>query len=445
MMLPRALTWLHLLPASSAFCCEDAPGWLRDALAARGNRDTRVLVACDQSRQDIRGLDGAEAFVGINCRGIRRPHLASFGLRHVRSFAVLPNLEDPRWFIPLGSPSISAAAFNLYTPSRRSARLKRFAAQAAAYTRLPIWYRDHILIAQRQPPPLEQAIERLFPGTGARLALSSGAPEGARNRKASAAVIAPGGRLLAFLKLAGSDLPRSLMRHEAQILRALHGANERVGAPQLLMEEEVDGTYVTAQAPLPGGPPPVSLGLAHLRFLDQLRHDQPAPVRQTQLVQSLAPRIAALPEPRPDLLAALPQATAALDERPMAVSIVHGDFAPWNLRQRRGRIAAFDWEYGTLSGPSGLDDIHYRLQTGYLLRGWSVQKAFEELSRRAPLATQPHRITHTEAQALAVLYLVDMLTRLYGEGYDQDNPMVAWKAQLLARLEAALAKEVVVA
>src|SRR5262249_38346270 len=148
-----------------------------------------------------------------------------------------------------------SSSFNLYTPARASARLKRKAAKWAARLRLPIWYRDSITIASRQPPPLERKLAQLFPGVQLRLGLSAGAPEAARNRKASGAIMAPNGTIVGFVKIGDSDISRAIMEHEAEILTILADRTRlKFSAPKLTFAGEVDGRYLTIQTPLAGGP-----------------------------------------------------------------------------------------------------------------------------------------------------------------------------------------------
>jgi hypothetical protein len=295
---------------------------------------------------------------------------------------------------------------------------------------LPIWYRDQIVIARRKPSPLESAAQRWFPGLSLFIALSAGAPQGARNRKASAAVIDISGKLLAFLKIADSGLSRHLQQNEAAMLRALPEAAPRLSLPRLIAAEEIDGVFVTAQTPLPGRPAPVEFGQSHRRLLDGFcagRADLPA---NTDLVRGLVARIAALSPPRPELVEALDSVLPLLGRHSMPAGIVHGDFAPWNLRQHHGETSAFDWEYGALSGPAGLDEIHYRLQVGFLMREWTVGEAAAELRSEQVLQNCPRPMK----TAIVIVYLIDMLTRLFAEGYDESNQMVNWTLRLLARL-----------
>jgi len=436
-MIPRALTWLHLLPGDSSFECRSGPQSIREALRACGSSTGRRAIVEYGSGDAPQSLDGVHAFAGINCPAASDAVLRAAGFNHIQRLAVLPGLDNARWFIPLGRPAISSAAFDLYTPARASARLKRLAARALTYARLPVWYRDQVCIAQRSAPPLEVAMSKLFPGTALHVALSSGAPDDARNRKVSAAVIDPAGRILAFLKLARSEMCRSLVQNEATILRKLPGilGESFSAAPKLLFSDEVDGTLVTAQTPLPGKT--VSRwGGAHGSFLKSLetRHLQPA--SDSEIVRTLPERIAALSPARPELAAAFSSVIPTLSRMALPATVVHGDFAPWNLRRRSGRVAAFDWEYGHVGGIPGIDQTHYLLQTGYLLENWSVSTAIGQL-RAAETRGGPSR-------AVQVIYLVDMLTRLFAEGYDPSNEMIDWKMGVLSRLAGATREAVLV-
>ena len=439
MMLPRQLTWLHLLPADSTFdvVSPTAPPWLRQPLAERkGSSSEPTLVAFDATSQDAADLKACRAFVGVNCRGLHDEQLRAAGMPEIARYAVIPSWDNPRWFIPLASPSVSSAGFNLYTPAKASARLKQFAARVAVHSRLPFWYRDQLLVAQREPSPLGNAMARLFPGHKIHFALSAGAPDGALNRKASAAVIDGSGKLLAFLKLAASELANQLLHREAEVLRSLASTpGVREVVPRLLAAEEVDGTYFTAQEPLPGGPASTALTPLHHRLLDQFTSRSPVAPSETELVRNLLPRIKALPKSQPELTVALDGVLATLSDQRIACGAIHGDFAPWNLRLHNGRISAFDWEYGCLEGPAGLDEIHYRLQVGYLINNWTVDTAVHELADSQVLDRYLSRPSPAARHALVGLYLIDMLVRLYAEGYDNGNEMVMWKRQLLSRLK----------
>ena len=178
MKLPPALSWMHLFPRDVSYQCDaSVPVWMRELIGTAkphsGRRIVQVGTSCP--------VEG-DAFAGINS-SVSDEQLLQAGFTHVRRFAVLPDAQRARWFVPLDSPAVSCAGFSLYSPARFSARMKVLAAKIATHLRLPIWYRDHIVIAQHAAGPIERKLGDLFPDTNFRIALSSGAPEPARNRR----------------------------------------------------------------------------------------------------------------------------------------------------------------------------------------------------------------------------------------------------------------------
>ena len=430
-----ALTWMHLLPAGVSYSCDaTVPGWFRDLLrpaAAPDGRPADVRVAFGGWSDDLLGA-AVDGIVAVNCRGLTETRLAAAGFRYVRCFAALPNITAARWFIPLDTPAVAAAAFGVYSPTRLSARAKRTAAQLAARVGLPVWYRDSVCIAQRQPPPLERHLAAGLATTEElRLSLSAGAPEPARNRKASAALLRLDGSIVGFAKLAGSPLATTLLQREAAVLAALATKPAMAGAvPRLLTAGEADGRYYLVQSPVAGRAAPAKLTDAHRVFLTNLQDGHARPAVETEFVRSLLPRLHALGGDAADLVPALDRVVAALAGCSVPSTIVHGDFAPWNLRIRRGDgLAAFDWEYGRVDGLPAVDAAHHELQVGYNMHGWTPAEAARALDGHAAdhLTLSPRHVA-----ALQNAYLLDVLTRLAEEGYGPADRMVRWHRDLLA-------------
>ncbi|MEA2710836.1 MAG: hypothetical protein QOF78_3437 [Phycisphaerales bacterium] len=429
MSLPAALTWLQLLPNGTQFSCATGPAWFRELLPHRnaGDAPPRATVLWDKSWSEIAGaLESWESVVAINCRQVTPAKLESAGYPYVRRFAVLPNLENARWFISLDSGKAAAASFSLYTPSRKSAHLKKAAAKLFARLRLPGWYRDEIVIASRRPSPLETKLAELFANQTVRVALSSGAPEPAINRKPSASVIDADGHVLAFVKIAASKVSREIVEHEAEILAALaQHRHLQVDTPRLLFAGEVDGRYLTVQSPLEGTPAPAAWTSEHTAFLDALSSGPEKMAADTNMVADLPQRLAAQPALRDVFDAILP----TLEQTKVKSTIVHGDFAPWNLRTHNGKLSAFDWEYGDVDGLPLIDEIHFRLQLGLEMETWNLDAAVRFMHDMKHEAFDAEQI-----RAIQAVYLLDNLARLLGEGYSPEHEMVALYQALLARL-----------
>ena len=403
--------------------------WFASSLAQlQSGGSHRVNVVWNNPPAMLDRTAACDGIVAINCKHIPRAQLRTAGYNYVRHFAALPSLKNARWFVPLDSPAVSSAALSLYTPARLSARLKRGAVRLAMRTHLPIWYRDHIWIAQREIPPMEMVMQPLFPGIELRWALSSGAPEGARNRKASGLLLAPDGKMLGFVKMASSDIARRILGHEGEILDQL----SRIPAiadsvPRSVFFGEVDNIYVLAQTPLPGTPPPLALTAAHHAFLAGLQMPKTGRAADTATASTLRERLASLPTPPADLLNMCDRVMAELRQFDVPTTIVHGDFAPWNLRLHNGRIGAFDWEYAEPLGLPLIDEMHYRLQCGWLLENWLPEQGAQclaEMSRQRRLGLSPSSI-----EAIAGAYLLDALARLLGEGYGEDDKIIIWHRQ----------------
>ncbi len=466
MNLPPALTWLHLLPADASCVVQSGEQWLVDLLAKyrpparegdapaepfadattrRGpapaspcSRSARIraLVATERPWHEFVELGNYDAIVAINCPGVTSAALEKAGYAYVRRLAAVPSLAKARWFVSLDSGRLAASSLSVYTPARASAHLKKAALKLAARLRMNVAFRDQIIIASRTPPPLETKLAELFPGQAIRIGLSAGAPEPAINRKASGAIMSSRGDVIGFLKIAGSEISDRIARREAEVLPALA---DRAGVanfvPRLLFAGEIDGQYVTVQTPLAGRPAPATWTTAHDRFLTALRSGPIKPASETNLVKTLPERILALKAKHHELNDILSRFMPTLEETRVPSTIVHGDFAPWNLRTHGGQIAAFDWEYAELDGLPLMDQAHFCLQLGSQLHHWDVERArayLRELASSRPIDLEPEPVT-----AIVAVYLIDQLTRLFGEGYDPADEMIAWYRRLLGTLDSA--------
>ena len=442
MTLPPALTWGCLFPSDAAYLCDNAPLWLLQLLRPFENRARRVRVSWGSIHPD--SLSEPDGQVIINPRGRCEIELHNAGFQYVRRFAVLPSLQHARWFIPLDSGAIASGAFDLYTPSRTSARLKQLAAKALARTHVPLWYRDHITVASLEIPPIERTIHELFDHQQIRLALSAGAPEPARNRKPSLAVLNASGKIVAIAKLGNSTISTRNINHESWVLGELNSHDPLESrVPRLLFTGDVDGQLLMVQSTLPGKPPQAHLTPAHHDLLTALRSGPTIWANESNMIASLDARLVNLDSSYArrllDVLDALRPTLATLR---VPSTVVHGDFAPWNLRVHNGSIAAFDWEYAQLDGLPLIDETHFRLQVGYLLHNWSDKRAAHELHKAAAEAA-PSIVMVKQAQALQCIYVIDMLARLLEEGYDLKDEMILWYRRVLRRIAPARSSEAV--
>ena len=445
MKLAPALTWLHLFPFGTQLDCPKVPAWFSALVRPEGEAGSlgRALVLFDAGADVVARDSGtADGVVVVNGNGLTEDTFKKAGFTYARRFAAVPNLANARWFIPLDIPAVTAAGFGLYSPAKRIARLKLSAVRLAARVGLGGWYRDEVWVAARTEPPLERLIRRVLPGKEPRLALSAGAPEPARNRKVSAAVIGIDGTTLAFVKLPTSPLAIDLVHKEADALAALGRQldTDQQLVPRLLFAGDSDGRYALVQAPLPGKPTAAKLTGAHRRFLTSLQTPtDKRPATSFAFFQTLLTRVNALGEDASDLADALHAAEPVLAGSIVPRTVIHGDFAPWNVRLRAGNtsVSAFDWEYGVIDGLPLIDETHFDIQIGLLLNDWTPQRAMAELDMRTRMNTDFPAAT---VRALQVTYFVDSITRLLEEGYVVDDEMIVWYRKVLGLRVASLAR-----
>ena len=100
--------------------------------------------------------------------------------------------------------------------------------------------------------------------------------------------------------------------------------------------------------------------------------------------------------------ASLSLAARELGARVVCSAIHHGDFAPWNIKARRGNWTVLDWERGELSGLPAWDWLHFLVQPAILVEHASPS---EILIRLAHLFQSPLFVEYANRAHLSGLEL----------------------------------------
>jgi len=353
-------------------------------------------------------IEAARGLMLVNS-SLAADDVRALGFAYVREFAVVPSLDNPRWFIPLEGGRVAAAAFRIYAPYRAKARLQYAAVRAAARTST-LWYRGRICVAWRSVPPMEEQLCEVLGVPSIALGFAAGSSK--RTRNPVFVALDTNGTPLAFGKPAADESHRPSIQREALALKTLSAVAPGI-APTLLFEGEAGGYYLTLQSPLHGSPGPRRLSAMHDRFLATLSSGPKRPIGATEMLRTLERRLESEPRLRPaaELLGTL---RPLVNDLAVRRTIAHGDFAPWNLRQSGGSIAAFDWEDASIEGFPLTDALHHRLQVGLLLNRWSLSEADDCLMS---FAAEPRRSIDREgASILEALYLMEQAARLVEGG-----------------------------
>jgi hypothetical protein len=425
------LMWQHFFPTTANYVPLGGPDWFRDALPSTLQRETRVLVAWERSRSTLPALTDYIGVLIVNPRGVGRQELRKAGFPVVRRFAVLPGIASARWLIPLETRAVHESAFSLYTPYKRLARGRLGVTRALIRLNTRLWYRDQLLLGSRDRPALEAFAASLTGSADIRCALSAGT--GGPARKATALFLPTSGKPLAVAKIAETTVSERLIAREANVLDSLPPRFPEAGlSPRLLFQGTLDGRHATLQSYLEGDRAGIGIGSLERRFLAQLSADAKRAALETEAIRALLRRVERLSPQRPALLSTLNAVLPDLANLIVRRTIVHGDFAPWNLREHGGRLRAFDWEYAVLDGLPWMDELHHRLRVGLLLGNWSTRRALEEVRRLMAVPTPD--MTARARLLLSLVYLINSIATRLEDGANDQDQLVQRHTDLLAAL-----------
>ena len=346
--------------------------------------------------------------------------LAGQGYTHTHYFVILPSRNSPRWLLPLYDPCWSLMGAQIYTPYGPTARVVKGLLMwiiRAGWTR---WARHRVLVASREPLPIEVLVSEV---TGERhpiFALSLGNQPAVR--KLTVQVMSPDGDILGYMKLPLTDRAIERVRNEATVLEQLWNFPAlRPRVPRLLYAGNWNESYVLFQSSLEGEAGPVSFDGMHEQFLRTLwnvhRVEKPG--------QRLISEVAVKWEKAAPLLGGkwseLGQETLRcssrnLNEKELQFGVMHGDFAPWNTRVQQRELLSFDWESADWEAPTSWDMFHFHVQTA---------SSFGKDNR--------HWLTfdaQSSNEASFMLYLLSSVCQLLEEG---NHEAISYRQKLLIR------------
>jgi len=126
--------------------------------------------------------------------------------------------------------------------------------------------------------------------------------------------------------------------------------------------------------------------------------------------------------------------------------MMHGDFAPWNLRQHDTALYVFDWEYAETYGNPLQDFLHFHLITQALKGHGLTHALMKNVLKKAAIYSDKQYGEHLDIKsvrgALTLHYLLDTVT-FYAQasGYlDAQHPVLRHYINMLRQRQAWLPK-----
>jgi hypothetical protein len=329
-----------------------------------------------------------------------------------REYKAYPNLARARWFFPANDTTVRRAGIReLFHPSSLKGHLLQKLILSGGLPGTKVLLQD-AAIGQ-----LESELAWALSETEIRTAFYTGVA--GAYRKITAQVMSPGGRTLAFAKIATSPATRELIERERRVLLRLskiENLQDRV--PEVLHAFDWEDSRVLLITSGPDQPGPRRLSSAHsdlcrevfLPFAERITFGDGAMMaKMSDTLRRIGPQ---LPEPLSICLnRALARVGGELGPVQLPVSLCHRDFAPWNTRIGFRGLFAFDWD-GAQDDTTPLYDLfHFQ----------AIQAAL--FDRRTPtpdrsfLRASLHELWPDGQPYLSLLYLAYLLdiSLFYGE------------------------------
>lgn len=341
------------------------------------------------------------------------------------TFGVFPTAARPRLLVPLASKRAAAAslrgASHAREPQIRLARaLLRIGLRAGVAQHL---LRDRLSISlpkeeQTNKLPadvlLTDHLAEVFGRRDIAVAVHLGPDR--PNRKPLVQVLSPDGHVLGYVKIGWNALTRRLVRNEAHVLGDLEERMSSLAAfevPRILHSEDWRELEILVLSPLPGRP--FRMTRLHIETtatamdeISRLFAGDEGRLAESDYWLTESARVRAAG-------GRLAQLASLVEERygeeVLSFGSWHGDWAPWNMAWRGGRLAIWDWERSGHPVPVGLDAAHFDFQVALASsRDQSIPALRQTLAGHAPmlsiLALPPNR-----DRLLLSLHLLEMALR----------------------------------
>ena len=278
---------------------------------------------------------------------------------------MLPHAGAPRLLVPAGNPAAASRAMRRFSAALSPRdTVKRLGVSGLLRVGSHAAFPDRIAVTERAGS-LRGYLGDVF---GEPVDVSLGLGTARANRKPVLQVFDARGRSVAFVKIGGTEVSEELVRAEASALERLGKAElpRELEVPRLLHVGQWEDATVVAMSSLdtsfrqrPSRQYDVPSGLMsrfHASFAEGHR-----PLAQTPVWDQLmtTQEMLSSSRVREQLGEALDRLREAAADRPLQVGGWHGDWTPWNMSRRRGKVQLWDWERFETGVPLGLDRCHY--------------------------------------------------------------------------------------
>ncbi|MGX9901863.1 hypothetical protein ACW0JT_22150 [Arthrobacter sp. SA17] len=392
----------------------------------------------------------------------RSPYSPATEVTNGKGFWVVPHARAPRILIPAGNARAACSALHRYSAaislSETVQRLVLASALGLGAGRALLPDRVQLDSVQLDSVQLDQVpLDSVPLGTlqqgeagqdsildylegvlGEPLSVSLSIGPARANRKPVLQVFDSKGRSLAFVKVGDTATASGHVSREAKNLALLSTKDfSTLELPTVISFGSWRSMTVLVMSALNTAPAARGLRFARLRERALLELNEAFPygdstLGQTPLWVGLRTQYLKLTD---DLVRlrfgeCLDRLETAFPDAILPVGAWHGDFTPWNMARRRGRLQLWDWERFDEGVPVGLDQLHYPLNLHLRRAGTTLAAILEGLELGAPGFRIPHRQSHRTHAVLGV-YLAAISLRYLLGAQGEGGDAISSKSKLM--------------
>lgn len=329
----------------------------------------------------------------------------------------VPNSDRPRLLIPSGHPKAAASALMRFSHSLslkdRGGRIAAAAALRIGGERV-LLHRISIQETKNRPDSIETYLSGVL---GQDVVVSLGVGPARANQKPVLQAFHPSGRSLAFVKIGDSPRTRELVRGEAASLQTVGDKSFRsLAVPQLLhlgtwnsFEVLVISTLASPALPRLRRTALTTPPERAMRELSEAFDEGEISLPASPFVAQMHTTANGLEDPMKARIygEAIDRIADEYRDARLRFGAWHGDWSPWNMGWRRGKVHLWDWERFETGVPAGMDRIHYVLNTVVRTHGFTA----ESIDRALGLADIVEYPDATQQRALGLSYLASIAGR----------------------------------
>ena|GEM_PF-2371392 len=332
---------------------------------------------------------------------VRTKDLKRAGLSIIEHYAAIP-YRQPKVFFPLGSRRVRAQGLKFHVPGRNRSRwildIAKSLSNLGCKSHLA---RQALIIASAGTVPSEKEtlirwLTRKIGYPVEHLVLYTGSQS--PHRKITALAISTLDKKDIVIKIGDTPLAAAAIERESKALSRLAASSVSDNIPLWLLEDNwghytilVQSAFVTSHSrQIP------RLTQSHFDFLTKLSHlrRNPLPLPETSYWQTIEKNLNTHSRDQlpPSLLHIVHHLKNKFsDSSSVLCHQTHGDFTPWNIKQKHKDFLVLDWEDSQEQGPAFTDIFHFLYRQASLIGSWpgavkllgKFRQANSQLARQA--------------------------------------------------------------